>query len=107
MSTIQQFVIGIDESVTVEQLARVCGRQLQWVNELAQIGIIRVMDIEQPMQTWRLDSADLLRARTAERLQRDLEANLDTAALILDLQDEVQRLKSMLSVHRHLPVIDV
>ena len=107
MSTIQQFVIGIDESVTVEQLARVCGRQLQWVNELAQIGIIRVMDIEQPMQTWRLDSADLLRARTAERLQRDLEANLDTAALILDLQDEVRRLKNMLAVHRHLPVIDV
>ena len=107
MTQIQQFVIGVDEHVTAEQLARLCGRQLQWVNELAQIGIIAVRNTQEPMQHWRLNGADLRRAREAERLQHEFDANLDAAALILDLQDEIRRLKSLMAMARALPIVDV
>ncbi|ARU04801.1 hypothetical protein CCO03_09025 [Comamonas serinivorans] len=108
MSQTPQPLIGVDEHLTAEQLARLCGAQLQWISELAQVGIIRVHNIEAPMQQWRLGSADLRRARAVQRLQRELEANLDAVALILDLEDEIRRLKSLLmTVQRAGPMLDV
>ena len=59
------------------------------------------------MQQWQLSGADLRRARAAERLQHEFDANLDAAALILDLQDEIRRLKSLMAMARALPIVDV
>lgn len=108
MSHTQQYLIGVDEFLSAEQLAQICGVQLQWVSELAQVGIIHVHNIDEPMQHWRLGSTDLRRARAVQRLQRELEANLDAAALILDLEDEIRRLKTLLmTAHRTGPLLDV
>ena len=40
------------------------------------------------------------RARSVARLQRDFEVNLDAAALMVDLMEEVRQLKALLSNHK-------
>jgi chaperone modulatory protein CbpM len=100
-----QTLIGVDEHLSAEQLARICGVQIQWVAELAQVGILTVRS-DEPMHAWRLGSADLSRARAVQRLQREFEANLDAAALILDLQDEIRRLRALLAPGWPGPVLD-
>ena len=46
---------------------------------------------------WRFHSADLQCALDARRLERDFGVGLDAAALILDLEHEVRRLKAVLT----------
>jgi chaperone modulatory protein CbpM len=60
------------------------------------IGIVVVPDVNAPADDWRFQSADLQRALEARRLERDFGVGLDAAALILDLQHEVRRLKALL-----------
>jgi chaperone modulatory protein CbpM len=43
---------------------------------------------------WRFPADSIRRARTAVRLQRDLELNLAGVALALDLLDRVERLRA-------------
>ena len=108
MSQTQQHLIGVDDTLSAEQLARLCGAQLHWVSELVQVGIIRVHNIDAPVPQWQLDSTALRRARAVQRLQRELEANLDAVALILDLEDEIRRLKTLLmTAQRAGPMLDV
>jgi chaperone modulatory protein CbpM len=45
---------------------------------------------------WRFRSQDLLRARRLLRVERDFDANEDVAALVVDLGDEVRRLRARL-----------
>jgi chaperone modulatory protein CbpM len=45
---------------------------------------------------WRFSGSSLGRARTALRLRQDLELNVAGAALVLDLLDEIESLKSLL-----------
>ena len=49
---------------------------------------------------WRFAGGALRRARTAARLQRDLELNLVGVALALDLMDEIERLRRDLQARR-------
>lgn len=45
---------------------------------------------------WRFSSIDLTRARRALRLQRDFDADPELAGLVLDLLDEIDRLRALL-----------
>ena len=45
---------------------------------------------------WRFRAADLTCARRVARLQRDFEASLDAAAVMLDLLDQIERLRARL-----------
>ncbi|MNY74035.1 chaperone-modulator protein CbpM [compost metagenome] len=45
-------------------------------------------------EQWNFDIKQLQRLKTAIRLQRDLEVNLAGVALVLDLLEEMERLKS-------------
>jgi chaperone modulatory protein CbpM len=47
---------------------------------------------------WRFSGLDLKRARTVQRLTRDLGVNLEGAALILELLDERDALQSRMRV---------
>lgn len=88
--------VVIDESgaLSLEEFACACGAQVQWVQELVEEGVIRP-EGRLPAE-WRFRSAELLRVRRVQRLQRDLGANLDAAFVILDLLDELDRLRSRL-----------
>ncbi|MFT4267941.1 MAG: chaperone modulator CbpM [Xenophilus sp.] len=92
-------VVGTGDPLAAAELARACGATLDWVAELAATGILDA-PADRPVQEWRFGSAELRRALETRRLQRDFEVGLDAAALILDLQHEVRRLKSLLRAHR-------
>ncbi len=93
-------VVGRDQPLNASELAHACGAEEAWVVQLVQIGIIEA-DGAQPAN-WRFRSRDLQRALYARRLQQDFDASLDAAALILDLSQEVRRLKARLHVLERL-----
>ena len=85
--------------LTLRELARAVGAEDQWVLRLVEVEILHVDTPTEPPERWHFRSADLQRALAARRLERDFGANLDTAALILDLQAELRRLRAVLSAH--------
>lgn len=87
-------MLGTAHPLATEELAHACGVGVDWVAQLVEVGIVEV-STPAPAQ-WRFESADLQQALAARRLERDFGVGLDAAALILDLQHEVRRLKAAL-----------
>lgn len=95
VTTVVATTISSAQPLSAADLAHACGADLAWVNELVALGIAGQSDPDQARQG-RFYSADLQCALEASRLQRDFDVSLDAAALILDLQHEVRRLKASL-----------
>ena len=87
-------VVGKSQPLSADDLARACHAEVEWVAQLVEVGIVNASG-PRPAE-WRFYSADLQRALDARRLVRDYGAGLDAAALILDLSQEVRRLKAQL-----------
>ena len=85
--------------LSLRELARAVGAEDHWVLRLVEVDILHVDTPGDPPERWHFHSADLQRALAARRLKRDFGANLDTAALILDLQSELRRLRALLDAH--------
>ena len=85
--------------LTVRELARAVGAEDRWVVRLVEVAILHVDAPADPPERWHFRSADLQRALAARRLERDFGANLDTAALVLDLQAELRRARALLGAH--------
>lgn len=91
-------ILSTAHPLAAQELAHACGAEIDWVVQLVEVGIVEVPAPVQPPEQWRFQSADLQQALAARRLERDFGVGLDAAALILDLQREVRRLKAMLKV---------
>lgn len=89
-------VIGAEHPLAASELAQACGADLDWVAQLVEAGIVATAPLNAAPDGWRFDSADLQSALDARRLERDFGVGLEAAALILDLQHEVRRLKAVL-----------
>ena len=85
--------------LTLRELARAVGAEDQWIVRLVEVQILHVEEPATPPERWHFRSADLQRALAARRLERDFGANLDVAALILDLQSELRRARALLGAH--------
>jgi chaperone modulatory protein CbpM len=88
--------LGALHPLAASELAHACGAEIEWVVQLVDIGIIESQAPAENPGQWRFQSADLQCALAARRLERDFGVNLDAAALILDLEHEVRRLKAAL-----------
>ena len=84
-----------DVALTLEELARACDVEPDWVVRRVQAGILGGQATVQ-VTTWRFRSGDLLRARRLLRVERDFDADEEMAALVVDLSDEVHRLRARL-----------
>jgi chaperone modulatory protein CbpM len=82
-------VLDATPSLAARDLAHACGAEVAWVERSPS------EPVAGPEQ-WRFRGVDLRRALETRRLQRDFGVELDAAALILDLQHEVRRLKAAL-----------
>jgi chaperone modulatory protein CbpM len=91
-------VIAAQSPIAAYELAHACGANLDWVIQLVEQGIVRQEAAQAPPGEWCFDSADLQCALDARRLERDFGVGLDAAALILDLQREVRRLRAELRI---------
>jgi len=86
------------QPLALAELARAVGADETWVVRLVEVEILHA-DPSAARDQWRFDSAALQRALAVRRLERDFGANLDTAALVLDLQDELRRVRALLAAH--------
>ena len=91
--------ISASQPLALNELAHAVGADTAWVVQLVEVGIVQVTTTEAPPERWQFSSTDLQCALEARRLERDFGVGLDAAALILDLQHEVRRLKATLQVH--------
>ncbi|BEP49422.1 MerR family transcriptional regulator [Variovorax paradoxus] len=91
--------ISASQPLAASELAHACGADTEWVVQLVEVGIVQISTAEAPPEHWRFSSTDLQCALEARRLERDFGVGLDAAALILDLQHEVRRLKAVIRAH--------
>ncbi len=97
MAQITQVAV-VDEShpLGAHDLAHACGAEIGWVIQLVEVGIVGLPDASAPAHDWQFQSADLHCALEARRLELDFGVGLEAAALILDLQHEIRRLKALM-----------
>jgi len=89
--------VPVDEAaLSVEELARACAVEPDWVVQRVRTGVLGPGAAAQ--LEWRFTSADLARARRLAEVERAFEADPDLAALVVDLADEVRRLRARLRV---------
>jgi chaperone modulatory protein CbpM len=77
--------------LSVDELSRLCAVDRTYIVELVEEGVLSVIEVG--TAEWRFPGDALRRARTALRLQRDLEINLPGVALALELMEELARLR--------------
>jgi chaperone modulatory protein CbpM len=81
-------LLGEEVCLDLTQLARVCGTSTTFIEELVQEGVLAP---QAPSAAF--SGEDVVRVRKVMRLQQDFDATLPSAALILDLLDEIERLR--------------
>ena len=93
---IVQAVLVDEAALTLEELARACAVEPDWVVRRVRTGILLDSAADDSVY-WRFTSADLVRARRLYQVERDFDANDDVAALVVDLSEEIRRLRCKLS----------
>ena len=98
--TAMQALSGVlldDAALTVEELARACQVEPDWVVRHVQAGVL-AGEASVQVTALQFRSVDLDRARRLLSVERDFDANEDLAGLVIDLADEVRRLRARLHV---------
>ena len=85
--------LGEDGWLELAELAQACEVEPELIVLLVDEGLV---EPAQTAPTWRFGSAELARVRRIRRLQRDFEASLPSVAMMLDLLDEIDRLRGLL-----------
>jgi chaperone modulatory protein CbpM len=86
----------LDESkLSVEEFILSCAVDNAWLLEHVQAGVLSPEPGAEP-ETWRFSGADLKRGRRLRELERTFDACPELAGLVVDLLDEVERVRSRL-----------
>jgi chaperone modulatory protein CbpM len=79
--------------LTLEQLAAACDVEPDWLRDHLAEGLLP--SPEGLGGVWRSSSAVILRARRMRRIEADFDAVPELAALVADLLEEIDRLRSL------------
>ena len=82
-----------EHALELQAFAAACGADEAFVRLLVDEGLVQPLAVQ---PAWRFGGEELARVRRIRRLQRDFEANLQSVAVMLDLIDEVERLRAAL-----------
>lgn len=82
--------------LTLADISRTCSVHAEYIIELVDEGVLAPLGREPIL--WRFTGGHLQRVTVALRLQRDLGINLAGVALVLQLLDEIEVLRTRLSV---------
>lgn len=86
----------LDETgLTLEELATSCMVSREWIIEHVTAGVLLSEAATDPAQ-WAFTGQDLLRARRLIRVEKDFDANPELAGLVVDLLDELERMRMRL-----------
>lgn len=78
-----------DDGLTVEELASVCCVSGEWIERHVRGGLLAATG----ESAVRFSSVQMLRARRLADIERTFDANEELAALVVDLIEEVERLR--------------
>ncbi len=92
-------VLDEEISLTLDELSRACMVQTEWIVELVEEAILDPTGRD--IAHWHFSGPCLHRTRTVRRLQQDLGINIAGAALVLDLMEEIESLRTRLYVLEH------
>ena len=81
-------------SLTIDQVCAVCAIEAEWVVRHVEEGLLSVSGTT--VTEWRFSSADLRRAQRMRALERDFDAGPELAALMADMLEEIDDLRSRL-----------
>jgi chaperone modulatory protein CbpM len=86
-----------DVALTLDELALACQVEPDWVIRHVKAGVLGDNGSVE-ITTVRFRSGDLGRARRLRSIEQAFDANEDIAALVLDLGDEIHRLRTRLRI---------
>lgn len=89
--TITAIIID-DYRLDLAGLAHSCGVSPEWIIERVQAGLLCVPTLDLSGNCF--TSAELTRARRLRNIERSFDANPELAALVVDMMEEIQRLKN-------------
>jgi chaperone modulatory protein CbpM len=89
-------IVNETTTCSVEELCRACGADANWIAMIVEHGVIEPISGDQT--TWKFTTISAVRAAKARRLERDLDLNVPGIAVVLDLLDEIERLKARLKI---------
>lgn len=89
--TITAIIID-DCRLDLTDLAHSCGVTREWIIERVQAGLLCAPTTDLSLNCF--TSAELTRARRLRSIERSFDANPELAALVVDMMEEIQRLKS-------------
>jgi chaperone modulatory protein CbpM len=90
----QVVIVETQLQFSLPELGRACGADVALLQALVHEGVL-IPQGDDPAE-WRFGGEALPRARKATRLLRDLELSAPGVALVLDLFDEIEALRSQL-----------
>jgi len=93
--TTRQAVVVIDDDTRLDmpQFARACGTTIEYIEEMIVEGVVLPRG-ERPHVDF--GAEEMVSVRRALRLQRDFDASLPSVAVMLDLIEEIERLRNEL-----------
>ncbi len=89
----QGVVLVGEQALALESFAQACDTDVSVVLILVDEGLVHPQSVDSGL---RFSGEALVRARRVLRLQRDFGANLESVAVMLDLLDEIERLRGQL-----------
>ena len=81
-------------ALTVEQFCTVCAIEEEWIVRHVEEGLLSVSG--RSVTEWRFSAADLRRAQRIRLLEQNVDASPELAALVADLQEEMDQLRARL-----------
>ena len=86
------------DALDLRELCRFCRVEQEWIIELVDYGILDPDGAER--HEWRFHGYNIVRARKAGRLHRDLGINAAGIGMILDLMNERDQLIRQMAIHQ-------
>ncbi|MDO9311331.1 MAG: chaperone modulator CbpM [Nitrosomonas sp.] len=86
-----------DAMLNLDELARSCQINREWIIERVQWGLLLDEDsITNDPATWLFDSRSFMRIKRIIAIERDFESNPELAGLVADLLEEIEFLRARL-----------
>lgn len=98
--TVSSEIIETGTICSLEELCLACNVDAKWIAELVEHGVIE--PIGSTGSDWQFASVSIVRVAKAKRLERDLSLNPPGVALVLDLLQEIEDLRSRLNTFESL-----
>lgn len=93
-SSLSSEIMELGAVCTLDELCLACDVKADWIAGLVEHAVIE--PIVEVGSDWQFASLSIVRVAKAKRLERDLSLNAPGIALVLDLLDEIDKLRSRL-----------